>query len=204
MVRIKVYVEGGGDSNIMRTKCRKGFTEFFLKAGLSGRMPRIVACGSRNQAYEDFCTAVHVGKEEIPVLLVDSEGPTLPSKSPWQHLHSRDGWHCPDDVKQGQVQLMVQCMETWFLADRNALATFYGQGFKAGALPSRSDIENVSKNDLFDGLSRATRNSQSKGQYEKRHSFDLLSMIDPDKLRSASPHAEKLISALIRGMEVDG
>ncbi|TKB67265.1 MAG: DUF4276 family protein [Nitrospira sp.] len=200
---MKVYVEGGGDANIMRTKCRKGFTEFFRRAGLSGRMPRIVACGSRNQAYDDFCTAVRMGQEEIPILLVDSEGPILPNESPWQYLKSRDDWQCPDDVKQGQVQLMVQCMETWFLADRDVLATFYGQGFTAGALPKRLDIENVSKKDIFDGLSRATRNSQPKGEYQKKHSFDLLSMIDPDKLRKVSPHAQKLISALNSGMEDD-
>lgn len=167
MVRVKVYVEGGGDGSLMRTKCRKGFAEFFRKAGLAGRMPRIVACGSRNQAYEDFCTAVRVGQEEIPLLLVDSEGPILPNTPPWQYLKSRDGWDCPDNVKQGQAQFMVQCMETWFLADRDALATFYGQGLTAGALPKRADIENVSKKDVMDGLSRATRNTEPKGQYQK-------------------------------------
>lgn len=201
MVRIKVYVEGGGDANIMRTKCRKGFAELFRRAGLAGRMPRIVACGSRNQAYDDFCTAVRVGQEEIPILLVDSEGPLAPNTPPWQFLTSRDGWPCPGDVTQEQAQLMVQCMETWFLADRDALATFYGEGFTAGALPKRLDIENISKKDVFDGLSNATRHTQSKGEYKKKHSFDLLSMIDPDKLRKASPYAERLISALISGME---
>lgn len=203
MVRIKVYVEGGGDSNIMRTKCRKGFAEFFLKAGLAGVMPRIVACGSRNQAYEDFCTAVRLGREEIPVLLVDSEGPIPPNTSPWQYLNSRDSWRCPENVKEGQAQLMVQCMEAWFLADRDALANFYGQGFMAGALPKRPDIENVAKKDLYDGLSRATRNAQSKGEYQKKHGFDILSMIDPGKLRKASPYAERLVLALTRIMTDD-
>lgn len=54
---VKVYVEGGGDSSALKRKCREGFREFFRKIGLQGRMPRIVACGPRNNAYDDFCTA---------------------------------------------------------------------------------------------------------------------------------------------------
>lgn len=43
---VKVYVEGGGDHNkALQTQWRKGFSEFFLRAGLEGRMPAVVACG---------------------------------------------------------------------------------------------------------------------------------------------------------------
>lgn len=53
---MKIYVEGGGDSKELKTRCRRGFSNFFEKAGLKGRMPRVVACGSlvlavRAQAY---------------------------------------------------------------------------------------------------------------------------------------------------------
>ncbi|WP_156013419.1 hypothetical protein [Thioalkalivibrio sp. HK1] len=46
-MKIKIYVEGGGDIKVLKTKCRKGFRNFFRKAGLDGRMPRVVACGGR-------------------------------------------------------------------------------------------------------------------------------------------------------------
>ena len=50
MVELHLYVEGGGDSKVLRTACRRGFSEFLAKAGLQGHMPRIVACGGRSQA----------------------------------------------------------------------------------------------------------------------------------------------------------
>ena len=69
---VKLYVEGGGDTNALRTACREGFTSFITKAGLVKR-PRVVACGSRRDAFESFCTAIAVGEEAM--LLVDSEAP---------------------------------------------------------------------------------------------------------------------------------
>ena len=68
---VKLFVEGGGDANILRTECRKGFREFLCKVGMHGHMPRIVACGGRRQAYEAFCTAIENGEKAL--LLVDSE-----------------------------------------------------------------------------------------------------------------------------------
>lgn len=55
---VKVFVEGGGDKNkALDTQCRRGFSEFIRKAGLQGRMPRVVACGGRRAAFDRFCTA---------------------------------------------------------------------------------------------------------------------------------------------------
>lgn len=50
-------------------------SESFEKAGLSGKMPSISACGGRRSAYEDYCTAIKNG--EAAVLLVDSEAPVI-------------------------------------------------------------------------------------------------------------------------------
>lgn len=58
MVNVRLYVEGGGENNkALRSACRRGFREFFLKAGLEGVLPRVIPCGGRQAAYEDFCTA---------------------------------------------------------------------------------------------------------------------------------------------------
>lgn len=62
---MKLYVEGGGDSAALKTACRAGFSEFLSKAGLKGKMPRIVACGSRQNAYDSFCTAINSGEDQI-------------------------------------------------------------------------------------------------------------------------------------------
>lgn len=74
-MKVKVYVEGGGDGKSLHIKCREGFRKLFEKAGFKGRMPATRACGGREAAYDDFKTAVeHAGDDEYPMLLVDSEG----------------------------------------------------------------------------------------------------------------------------------
>jgi hypothetical protein len=58
MVSIEIYVEGGGDWDDLKTRCRRGFKRFFEKAGLTGRLPKVIACGGRNSAFKMFRTAV--------------------------------------------------------------------------------------------------------------------------------------------------
>ena len=196
-MNIKVFVEGGGETNLLRSKCREGFRKFFSKAGLEGRMPSVIASGSREDAFKDFRTAVHREKnDDFIVLLVDSEGPVAEGSDPWRHLKTHDNWDQPSGAKDDQVHLMVQCMEAWFLADKDCLATYYGNGFNQNALPARQDIENIAKNDVLNGLKNAT-SGVSKGEYEKgRHAFDILAQIDPAKVIAASPHAKRLVDTL--------
>jgi hypothetical protein len=85
---------------------------------------------------------------------------------------------------------MVQAMEAWFLADREALDAFYDGGFLAKSLPgSPTNIEAVLKDDLEPKLKHASKPTQ-KGEYHKmKHGFALLALIDPVKVDNASPHA---------------
>lgn len=195
---IKVYVEGGGKTNVLKTKCRRGFSEFFRKAGLTKRMPRIVASGSRLEAFEDFCTALKKAADnEFIVLLVDSEAAVSDGVGPWAHLKNRDNWNRPTAAIDDHAQLMVWCMEAWFIADSATLEDFFGNGFNAGALPARHDVENIPKPDLYAGLRNATR-SCGKGEYGKgRHSFDILAQLDPARVTVASPHAKRLVDTLL-------
>ena len=135
MVNVVVYVEGGGTTSELRTRCRRGFSEFFQRAGLRGRMPRVVACGSRQDTYSDFCTALRSAAKsgKLPVLLVDSESRVKDDCTPWDHLRRSDNWSQPDGASVDHVFLMVQCMEAWFVADRSVLESFFGQGFNAKA-----------------------------------------------------------------------
>ena len=86
-------------------------------------------------------------------------------------------------------------MESWFLADPDALASFYGQGFNRGALPANPSIEQVSRQDALDGLDRAARNTGKRGYRKGWDSYDILASLDPVKVRSASPFAERFIQA---------
>ncbi len=72
MVSVMIFVEGGGDSKELRTRCREGFSKLIKNMGFAGHMPRIVACGGRGNTYEMFKTAfASVGIDEYPILLVD-------------------------------------------------------------------------------------------------------------------------------------
>lgn len=87
---------------------------------------------------------------------------------------------------------MVQAMEAWFLADRDALAAYYGQGFRLSALPfDEKHIEAIPKDDLVPSLENCSRTTRTKGEYHKtRHGFALLAKIDPAKVETGSPHAK--------------
>jgi hypothetical protein len=198
MVEMRLYVEGGGDAKPLRTACRRGFSEFLAGAGLKGHMPRIVACGGRRQAYDDFCIAVQQGKHDA-MLLVDSED-GVSAESPWQHLLQRAGdqWPRPPGSEDDACHLMVQCMESWLLADRDTMRAFFGQGFAAGALPAaETSVETIAKTAVMQALKDATRNCKTKARYGKaEHSFLLLSLIDPAKVMAASQWANRFVTKL--------
>ena len=191
---VKVYVEGGGDDLALHTKCRKGFRILLENAGFKGRMPRIVACGTRGDAYDSFCTALrNAGPAQFPVLLVDSEGPVF--SAPWAHLKTRDQWEQPADATDDHAQLMVQCMEAWFLADKDGLAAYYGHGFIPRHLPGNAGVEQVAKADVMRGLKMATRGTR-KGEYSKgAQSFEMLENLDHTKVRTL-PHVQRLFALL--------
>ncbi len=120
MVTATLYIEGGGEGKDLRARFREGWNEFFKSAGVDSRT-KIVRGSGRDQTFDRFTTAVKDDSPDmIPLLLVDSEGPVSVGNSVWQHLHDRDGWYQPSNAGNDQAFLMVQIMETWFLADGDA------------------------------------------------------------------------------------
>jgi hypothetical protein len=208
---VTLYVEGGGETAALKTACRKGFTAFITKAGISKR-PRIVACGSRADAFDSYCTAVANGQPAV--LLVDSEGPIAPVHQqgvdatqwqPWHHLKNRpgDGWDKPAGVPDTDCHLMVQCMESWLIVDRATLSGFFGQGFQANQLPAIGNpSEGVAKANIYASLANATKNCKTKSQYGKgEHSFQLLADISPRPVIAASPWAKRFVEELKKTMD---
>lgn len=91
---------------------------------------------------------------------------------------------------------MVQMMEAWFLADPEALTAYYGQDFGAKALPGRKNVEDIAKSDIERSLKEATKRTQ-KGEYHKiRHGSELLTKIDPGKVRKRAPYCDRLLATL--------
>ena len=197
-----LYIEGGGDQAALRDELRRGFAEFFRKAAID-RLPKIIAGGGRNRTYDLYQIAVRQGKTCL--LLVDSEDLVEENgESPWKHFLKRKGdehWTKPLSAADNDVHLMVCCMESWFLADRETLKNYFGQGFNEKSLRHEKNlIESIPKQDVLDGLKKATKNCKTKFVYGKsEHSFALIALIDPQKIEKASPWAEKLLKKLREG-----
>ena len=194
-----IYVEGGGNGRELKVKCRKGFRTFFCKTALARQMPKIVACGSRQNTFKRFQIALaRAANNDSIVMLVDSEAVARPGIGTRAHLHTCDKWDCPPGATEDNVHLIVVCMESWFLADLDTLANFFGQGFNRNVFPARNDVENIPLCDIEDYLERSTRQSEKRNFDKSHHSFDILARIRPNMVTAASPHAKRLVDMLIR------
>jgi Domain of unknown function (DUF4276) len=192
-----MYVEGGGEGNQTKAAVREGFQRFLQDIVHAARSQKvrwqIVACGPRRAAFENFLLALDTHPDAFNVLLVDSEGPV--NHGPKEHLKSRDGWNLPD-ISAEHYHLMVQIMEAWLVADRDALSRFYGQRFNANAIPRNPNVEQIGKQDLESALREATRHTP-KGEYHKiHHGPKILSQLDVARVRRAATHCNRLFMTL--------
>lgn len=191
-----IYLEGGGDSKELHARCREGFQKLLENCGFAGRMPRLVACGSRNEAYNDFKTGHRdKGSSEYVAMLIDSEEPVANLESTWEHLRQRDGWQTPSGADDRQVLFMTTCMETWIIADRKALAEHYGQALQDSALPPLAQLEERARDNVQDRLVHATRsctNAYAKG----KRSFKILGKLYPSTLDMHLPSFSRILRIL--------
>ena len=181
-MKVTVYLEGGGDSKELHTRCREGFRKLLERCGFVGKMPKLVACGGRSQTFRDFRTAHRIyAQGSIALMLIDSEDPMVDIETTWTHLEARDGWEKPENAADDQVLMMTTCMETWIVADRAALKSHYGQNLQESGLPVVVDLESRPRHVVQDALVHATRNCGNK--YEKgKRSFQILAELTPDTL----------------------
>jgi Domain of unknown function (DUF4276) len=189
---IRVYVEGGGQHRAGRDALRRGFGSFLEGLREAARRKRVrwnvVACGSRDDAFEDFTTARSVYPDDFVLLLVDSEGPVTGSVR--SHLAGRDGWALSTN-DEDRLHIMVQQMESWLVSDPLGLQKFYGRGFRPDALPARPNVEDVPRNEVVRALERATADTK-KGRYSKRHGLEAMGVVQAGPIRARAPHCERL------------
>jgi hypothetical protein len=195
-VSVKLYIEGGGDGPLLDTLFRQGWRQFFEAAGLAGRMPGVVRGQGRTQTFDLFATAVAYPRGgTLPLLVVDSEDPVEAGNSVWQHLKARDNWERPSGAADDQAFLMVQVMETWFLADRDLLRRYFGASLRENHLRQWPVLEAVRKLTVFKALEMAT--TGCKRHYAKgKVSYELLGQLSPNQVEAACPHAKALLDRL--------
>ncbi|MCX6179860.1 MAG: DUF4276 family protein [Chlorobiales bacterium] len=190
MVKAVIYLEGGGESKELNSRCREGFHKLLQQNGFKEKMPRLVACGSRNSVFSDF-KAAHQSKNYTYVALwIDSEDPVADIEKTWEHLKQRDGWEKPEKSSDEQVLFMTTCMETLIATDRDALKACFKKNLQESALPPLNNLESKNRKELFDLLKHATRNCSAR--YEKgKKSFELLGLLDVKILRQHLPSVER-------------
>lgn len=194
-----IYVEGGGSSAADR-ECRAGFRRLLERCGFQGRLPRMFPSGSRSSAYQDFRDHVtRSDRQEFVGLLVDSETRVADIDRTWDHLTNRSGdrWSKPRGTTDEQVLFMTTSMETWIVADLEALQKRFGQKLNEDQLPPLVELESRSRNDVYRRLRRATSNGYSKG----RVSFELLGALDPDVLDQHLPSFRRTRRVLGENLE---
>jgi hypothetical protein len=126
--------------------------------------------------------------------LVDSERAVI--VPPREHLSKADRWNLAD-VSDDQVHLMVQAVEAWLIADREALADYFGKGFNDNPLPDRPS-EEIPAGSLKNVLNQAARKT-NRGRYDEIADCpEILSQVDPAVVRAACPHCRHLFRVLSR------
>ncbi len=196
---IRIYIEGGGDYSHQQRKLRAGFNVFFSEIKTLVREKGIkwhcIPCGGRGTAYSDFKRALDDFPDSFIILLVDSEGEV--NNSPKDYLIRREKSWVLGSVDEEQIHLMVQTMEAWFMADKDALIEVFGAKLDRRKLPQRTEVEKIPKIDLKDRLKTVTRAINGKKEYhEIDHGSEILKLLNVRKVRDASPHCDGLFSCL--------
>ena len=214
---IAIHLEGGGNSEATIAPFRQGMSAFLQPlvtlARQRGVRWRIIPYGGRSQAFKYFCDALKNEPDVLHLLLVDAEEAV--TRSPWAHVKNRigDEWVAPAGATDEQCQLMIATMETWFLADPEAVRGFFKhtKGFDKDAIPNAPPLpaapkpttvlQAMSKAKVNEILAKATRNTKTD-HYEKiKHGAKLLAVIDATKVRQQCPACDRLFKALATAMD---
>jgi hypothetical protein len=199
---IRIYIEGDTKHKGKNTDItlRQGFNSFFRelvdKAKSRNIALRPITYGSKFETFKKFLDGKREYQNTFVLFLLDSDAPIDEDETPKSFLQKQNPtWHL-QETEENQCHLMVQVMESWFFADKDNLAEFYGQNFNRNALAKNANVEKIKKSDVENNLANATKNTQ-KGEYHKtKHGAKLLEIINPQKIRQASLHCDRLFETI--------
>jgi hypothetical protein len=187
---IRIYYEGDA---LLKSGFHAFFSSLRERAKETRRRFRLIP-SKGTQCCRDFAIAIRANPDAWCILLKDSEGPDTGNLS--ASLCQQNGWGL---ARTDSIFWMVEMMEAWFHADKDALESFYGAGFNRNALKANPEVEQIPKKDLENGLRAATKNT-AKGDYldnKTSHGPKLLELIDPDLVQGAAPNCRKLFEAVL-------
>ena len=201
---INIYIEGGArnQDRAASAALRRGFSMFLTKLCPEIRAKNIklntVIVGSTELTCKIFTQANEKSPDKFFILLVDSDVAVDEAEKSKTFLQNNPKLVKCDlsNVEENQCHLMVQVMETWFLADVETLKNHFGRDFKENKLRKTVSIEAIAKDDVLDSLKTATQTRRSSGYQKLKDGAKLLEKINPRKVREAAPHCEKLFKAV--------
>lgn len=204
---IRIYIEGDTKNKGKNTDItlRQGFNIFFRQLIDEAKSRNItlrpITYGSKFETFKKFLDGVREYPDSFVLFLLDSDASLEDGETPRAFLQRQNpNWHL-NHAEEDQCHLMVHMMESWFFADKDRLAEFYGQNFNRNALARNNNVEKIPKANVESGLENATKNTQ-KGIYHKtRHGAKILEIINPQKVRDAAPHCERLFKTILEKIE---
>jgi Domain of unknown function (DUF4276) len=176
VTEVRVYFEGD-------KALRPGFSQFLgpIREKASNRKIRFQLIAGKGNAERDFLIAQKTHQQALNVLLKDSEGPGA--------------------TNENCVFWMVQLMESWFLADPEKLASYYGNGFSSKALKPNPRVEEIPKADVLECLKQATKNTQKGAYHKTAHAPSILASLGSDTVRKAAPNCDRLFRELLAKLD---
>ncbi|MBZ5606974.1 MAG: DUF4276 family protein [Acidobacteriia bacterium] len=188
-MEIRIYFEG---NKTLRT----GFRQFFRGLEAAARQARsTIEFIAAKDGVSGYRKAIRSHPTSWNLLLKDSEQP-MPL-SPVQ-LCERLGI---DSARVNDVFWMVELMESWFLADPEALAAYYGQGFSTSAIGATQDVEQIPKAEVLNRLRQAISNTK-KRKYDKiGHAPHLLERLSAGRVKERARHCRTLFETISRRLE---
>ncbi|MBV9678887.1 MAG: DUF4276 family protein [Acidobacteriaceae bacterium] len=185
---IWIYFEG-------KSTLRPGFDIFFSQLHELARQNNVtLRLFAAKDGPRDFEKAPRRHPNTLIILLKDSE---QPFDDPVKLCQLRG----IDPKLADKVFWMIESMESWFLADPETLANYYGNGFSHKVIGQPTNVETISKSEVFRRLKSATVNT-TKGAYDKtRHAPDILAKLNSELVQKRAEHCRKLFEAVRKMLE---
>jgi hypothetical protein len=188
VTEIRIYFEG---DKCLTPGFRAFLNEIFERARARRCKVNLIAAGGTPA--RDFDIAIRTHLDALNILLLDSdERPDGAQRT--SAFIATQGW---TNAHKDSIFWMVEMMEPWFHADKDALQRFYRDGFRREVMKPNPNVEQISKKDLEDGLKEATKNSKKGAYHKTKHAPSLLEAIKPNRVREAAPNCDRLFKIVL-------
>ena len=198
VTRVNLHFEGDDD-------LRPGFRNLLDRHIERARRQRIrfnlIAGGPRYETVKDFLDSCRHNPSALNVLLIDSESSVSDVSQSIRTLSRHSVWDSDVHCEDSQVNFMVQAMEAWFVADRRALESHFGNRFNANALPSPQSAEAIDPDALVAAIQSGLPSRRGRRRPRCRKTADgveLLGLLDHSTVGRYCPNFKRLMDFLDR------